>query len=167
MSIELKELSAEDGIDIYDMLQEIPADENGFLNSVNGKTFEEYKQWLATNEAFSKATELEDGWKVPTSTYWLYIDDRPVGMGRIRHFLTDKLREEGGNTGCSIRPNARHNGYATILLKELRTEAKKLGIDKMLLTIKNDNIYSLKVAIANHGIIERKNEIRSFIWVDC
>ncbi|MEA4894550.1 MAG: GNAT family N-acetyltransferase [Oscillospiraceae bacterium] len=167
MSIVLKKLSAEDGIDIYEMLQEIPKDENGFLNAVCGKTFEEYKQWLADNEAFSNATNLEDGWKVPTSTYWLYIDNRPVGMGRIRHFLTDKLREEGGHTGYAIRPSARHNGYATILLRELRTEAKKLGIDKMLLTIQNENLYSLKVAIANHGVMERKNEIRSFVWIDC
>jgi predicted acetyltransferase len=114
LSIVLKELSVEDGIDIYEMLQEIPKDENGFLNSVCGKTFEEYKQWLAINEAFSKATDLEDGWKVPTTTYWLYVDDRPVGMG---HYLTDKLREEGGHTGYAVRPSARHNGYATILLK--------------------------------------------------
>lgn len=167
MSILLKKLSADDGIDIYEMLQEIPKDENGFLNSVYGKTFEEYKQWLIFNEAFSKATDLEDGWKVPTSTYWMYVDGKPVGMGRIRHFLTDKLREEGGQTGYAIRPGARHNGYGTILLRELIKEAGKLGIDKMLLTIKNENLFSLKVAIANHGVIERKNEMRSFIWIDC
>lgn len=42
-----------------------------------------------------------------------------------------------------------------------------MGIAKMLLTIRNENLYSLKVAIANHGVVERKNEIRSFVWIDC
>jgi len=167
LSIEFKELSAEDGIDIYEMLQEIPKDENGFLNSVNGKTFEEYKQWLIDNETFAKATDLEDGWKVPTSTYWLYVDSKPVGIGKIRHFLTEKLREEGGHTGYAIRPSARHNGYGIILLKELITEARKLDIDKMLLTIRTENLYSLKIALANHGVLEKKNETRNFVWIDC
>lgn len=167
LNIELKRLSVDDGIDIYEMLQEIPKDENGFLNSAWGKTYEEYKQWLVSNEALSKATHLEDGWKVPTSRYWLYVDGKPVGAGCIRHFLTDKLREEGGHTGYVVRPSERHNGYGTILLRELVAEAGKLGIDKMLLTIRNENLYSLKVATENHGVIERKNEIRTFDWIDC
>jgi Predicted acetyltransferase len=149
------------------MLQEIPRDENGFFNSVYGRTFEEYKQWLTYNEAFSKATDLKDGWKVPTSTYWLYVDGHPVGTGRIRHFLTDKLLEEGGHIGYAIRPNARHNGYGTILLRELIPEARKLGIDKALITIERDNRYSLKVALANQGVIARKNEIRNYVWINC
>ena len=167
LSVFLKKLSADDGIDIYEMLQEIPKDENGFLNSVHDKTFEEYKQWLIYNEAFSKTTDLVDGWKVPTSTFWLYVDDKPVGIGRIRHFLTAKLLEEGGHAGYAIRPNERHKGYGTLLLKNLVTEARKLNIDKMLLTIQNQNLYSLRVAIANRGVIERKNEIRNFVWIDC
>lgn len=167
MNIVLKNLSADDGIDIYEMLQEIPKDENGFLDSVYGKTFEEYKQWLIANETFAKATDLEDGWKGPTSTYWLYVDGKPVGVGKIRHFLTEKPREEGGHTGYAIRPSARHNGYGTILLKKLITEARKLDIDKMLLTIRTENLYSLKIALANYGVLERKNEIRNIVWIDC
>lgn len=167
MNIELKKLSSKDGLDIFEMLQEIPMNENGFINSVYGKTYEEYKQWLVSNEAFSKFTDLEDGWKVPTSTYWLYVDARPVGTGRIRHFLTDKLREEGGHMGYAIRPSARNKGYGTILLRELIPEARKLGIDKALITIKNENVGSLKVAIANNGVVELQNEIRNYIWIKC
>lgn len=32
MDIALRKLSADDGMDVYEMLQELPADENGFLN---------------------------------------------------------------------------------------------------------------------------------------
>ena len=35
-------LSSADGQAVYDMLQEIPADENGYVNRVNGMSYEEY-----------------------------------------------------------------------------------------------------------------------------
>lgn len=52
MGVFLKRLSADDGIDIYEMLQEMPKDENGFLSPVYGKTFEEYKRWLIYDGLF-------------------------------------------------------------------------------------------------------------------
>jgi len=47
--LELKRLSVDDGLDIYTMLQEIPAEENGLINKANGLTFDEYKEWLIVN----------------------------------------------------------------------------------------------------------------------
>ena len=167
MTVELRRLSVNDGKDVYGMLQEIPENENGFMNPVHGCTYEEYRKWLVRSDAFSRATELQDGWKVPTGTYWLYADGRPVGVGKIRHFLTDKLREEGGNVGYAVRPSERNKGYGTALLKELILEAGKLNIEKILLTVQNGNEASLKVAAANHGVIEKTNEIRTFVWIDC
>ena len=38
--LELKRLSVDDGLDIYTMLQEIPAEENGLINKANGLTFD-------------------------------------------------------------------------------------------------------------------------------
>lgn len=165
--IQLKELSIEDGTDIYEMLQEIPGEENGFLNAVNGRTYEEYKQWLAENVASSNLTELEGGWKVPTSTFWLFSGGKPVGIGRIRHFLTDRLREEGGQAGYAIRPGERNKGYGTLLLKDLVLEAQKRKIQKMLLTIRNGNEASLKVALKDGGVVERISDTRHYVWIDC
>ena len=36
MNLEIRKLSQNDGKEFYDMLQEMPADENGFINSVAG-----------------------------------------------------------------------------------------------------------------------------------
>lgn len=166
-TIELKALSSSDGRDVYDMLQEMPKDENGYVNGVNGMSYEEYRAWLIREEANAKKTEIEDGWKVPQSTYWLFADGKPVGQGKIRHFLTDALREAGGNIGYAIRPSARGKGYGTILLRELMKEASKLGIDRALVTVHNDNPASIRVALKNDGELEKVNEIRHFIWVDC
>lgn len=163
----LRKLTVDDGIEIYNMLQQIPKDENGFVNNINGQSFVDYKKWLVKSDISSKKTEMEDGWKVPQSTYWLFADGKPIGMGKIRHFLTDKLIEEGGTLGYAIIPSERKKGYGTVLLNELLKEAQKLSIDKVLLTIRNDNVASIKVALANGGVIEKANDIRHFIWIDC
>lgn len=167
MKFELKKLTVHDGRDVYDMLQTMPADENGFMNGVNGMSFDEFQTWLVRQAESAEKTQIEDGWKVPQSTYWLYADGRPVGVGRIRHFLTDKLREEGGHIGYAIAPDARGRGYGKILLRELMKEAGKLGIDRALITVNNDNAASIKVALANGGRIEKVSNTSHYIWVDC
>lgn len=166
MSFELRKLSINDGADIYEMLQEIAKDDNGFINSVNGMTFVEYQQWLIQNDAISRGEGLED-WMVPQSVFWLFKDDRPVGFGKVRHSLTNKLRIEGGHIGYAIRPAERNKGYGTILLEKLLKEAKKLGIEKALITVRLHNYASLKVAIKNKGVIERIDKERYYIWIDC
>ncbi|HEX3027082.1 MAG TPA: GNAT family N-acetyltransferase, partial [Clostridia bacterium] len=122
---------------------------------------------LEQNEAFAKEKELQDGWKVPTAQFWLYVDGRPVGIGRIRHFLTDKLRQEGGQVGYAIRPGERNKGYGTLLLGELIKEARKMKIPEVLLTVHNGNEYSKKVALANHGVIEKVSSERHYIRIPC
>lgn len=166
MNFELRKLAISDDIGIYEMLQEIPKDENGFINTVNGMTFEEYKEWLVRSDAMSKGIGLED-WQVPSSSYWLFADGYPVGKGNIRHFLTDKLREEGGHIGYAIRPGERSKGYGTILLKMIIEEARKMNLEKVLITVRNKNTNSIKVALNNNGKIEKVNNERHYIWIDC
>ena len=91
MGIELRKVTCADGADTYHMLQQLPAKENGFGNTVFGMPYEEYGQWLASNVESAAKTEVEKGWVVPQTTNWLYEDGTPVGIGRIRHFLTEKL----------------------------------------------------------------------------
>ena len=109
--LELKRLSVDDGLDIYTMLQEIPAEENGLINKANGLTFDEYKEWLIVKQRESEQEGIVDGWKVPSTTFWLYADGIPVGFGSVRHFLTEALRKAGGNIGYGIAPAFRGKGY--------------------------------------------------------
>ncbi len=142
MNIELKKLSVNDEKDIYDMLQKIPKEENGFENSVNGKTYQQYKDWLMRSNNISNGVGLQDGW-VELSTYWLYVDNKPVGYGKLRHRLVDHLYLVGGHIGYSIIKSKRANGYGNLILMLLIKEAKKLSIDKLLLTIRNSNEASI------------------------
>jgi predicted acetyltransferase len=114
----------------------------------------------------SKGIGLED-WQVPSSSYWLFVDGYPVGKGNIRHFLTDKLREEGGHIGYAIRPSERNKGYGTILLKMIIEETRKMNLEKVLITVRNRNTNSIKVALNNNGEIEKVSKERHYIWIDC
>ena len=166
MKIEIRNLSLNDGHDVYDMLQEIPYEENGFLNAMHHATFEEFKNWLLKSDNESKGIGLED-WRVPQSIFWLYVDGMPVGFGKVRHRLTEKLLIDGGNVGYGIRPSERGKGYGTIQLKLLLEQAKEIGIERVLLTINNDNINSIKLALINGGKVENQDETICRIWIDC
>lgn len=166
MTIELRPLAVDDGLDVYEMLQEIPMDENGFQNSMHGRSCEEFSQWLSRSAGQAKGLYLED-WQVPQSVFWLYVDGKPVGYGKVRHRLTEKLLAEGGNVGYAVRSSARGRRYGTLLLKLLIEEAKKLGVEKVLLTIWETNAPSLRVALGNGGVIEKTENGRHYVWIEC
>lgn len=164
MQFELRPLGVDDGRDVYDMLQEIPQEENGFVNGLAGKSFEEYRRWLGRCDEVARGIGLEP-WQVPQSTYWLYADGVPVGYGKVRHRLTDGLRAEGGHIGYAVRPSARGRGCGRLLLKMLLAEARKLGVRKALVTIRVGNAPSLRVALANGGVVERTENERHYVWI--
>ena len=62
---ELRKLSANDGRDVYDLLQEIPKEENGFGNNANGMTYDQF--WYgdpnmakAYREAFTLKRKMDN-----------------------------------------------------------------------------------------------------------
>ena len=164
--LELKRLSVNDGPDIYEMLQEIPSEENGLINKANGLTYDEYKEWLITKQKDSEQEGIVDGWKVPSTTFWLYANGVPVGFGNVRHFLTDALSKAGGHIGYGIAPRFRGKGYGNEILRLLLNQAKAIGIKKALVTVHLDNIASQAVALANGGVITEKTDKRVLIWIN-
>lgn len=84
---------------------------------MNNKTYDEYKEWLRRSAKNSNVVGVIDGWIVPETIFWLLENNNPVGFGKVRHFLTDALLENGGNVGYTIRPFARFGkrGYQGVL----------------------------------------------------
>ena len=164
--LELRRLSVDDGPEIFRMLQEIPKEENGFGNNAHGMTYGEYKEWLSAKHQESLREGITDGWKVPTTTYWLYADGTPVGFGKLRHCLTDALQKAGGHIGYAIAPAYRGKGYGKELLRLLLRKANEMGIEKALVTIHLDNAASQAVAFSNGGVITDRTDERVLIWID-
>lgn len=96
----------------------------------------------------------------------VFADGKPVGFGSIRHFLTDALRKVGGNIGYGIAPEYRGKGYGKEILRLLLEEARRIGIDRVLVTIKLDNAASKAVALANGGVITGQTDERILVWID-
>lgn len=157
MNIELRALKPNESTDVYEMVQEIGAGENGFENRLFQASMALFQAAVQKNYDMSCATDLPEGY-VPQTIYWLYVDSRPVGYGKLRHYLNDSLMEHGGHIGYVVRPSERGKGYAKILLKELLMQAQRMTIEAVLLTCNEDNLASRGVIESNCGeLTELKN----------
>jgi predicted acetyltransferase len=85
---------------------------------------------------------------------WLVEGRKFLGQVSIRHQLTPRLLHMGGHIGYNIRPSERLKGYGRLALKLALPEAKKLGINRALVTCDEDNIGSKKIIEANGGVFE-------------
>ena len=165
MRLTMHRVSADDGKDVYLFLQQLPYDENGFINSVAGMTYDEYQLWLKGAADACRQEGIVDGWKVPQSIYWLFLDEQPIGYGKVRHFLTESLRDAGGHIGLSIHPAFRGRGYGKTFLAMLIEECRTLGIEALLCTIRNENRASIQMALACGGVLDRVTDKRHYITI--
>lgn len=161
MKIELKQLNVNMGKQEYEMLQDILDVENGFVNSAYNLSYKEYKQWLKELDAHSKGINLPEGW-IPYTTYIIYIDDIPVGYGRVRHSSTEYLETVAGvgNLGYGISKKYRGKGFGNILFKELLKKCKEHGYSEIKLFPLKSNEITVKIMLKNGGKIigDFKNE---------
>lgn len=154
MKIELKQINSNMEEQEYEMLQGILDVENGFTNPAYNLSFDEYKNWLKDIDSHSKGIGLPEGW-IPYTTYILYIDDIPVGYGRIRHSSSEFLENVigAGNLGYGISKRYRRKGYGNILFKELLKKCKEHGYNKIKLFPLKTNEATIKIMIKNGGKI--------------
>ena len=82
-------------------------------------------------------------------------DDRIVGTINVRWNLNETMLRFGGHIGYGIRPTERRKGYNKINLYLGLLEAKKLGLEKVMLDCDANNIGSDKTMQALGGILER------------
>lgn len=159
MKCELRQLTVNDGADVFQMLKQIRTVENSFTNPVHDMTFDEFREWLVQQDGWNSAQNLPKGY-VRQTVYWYYADGKPVGIGKIRHGLTPESRKNGGNIGYAIASDYRGKGYGTGLLEELIRKAREFSIDEILLTIDKGNYASKTVAERNGGRLTDENDER-------
>jgi predicted acetyltransferase len=162
--LELKELSLNDGRDIFDMIKEIGPGENGFANGGYDISYEDFPQYLMRHINMAKGIDLKPE-HVPQTMYWLYVNGIPVGIGKLRDYLNDNLKQAGGHIGYTTRPSERGKGYGKVILKELLKKAREKDLSDILLTCNENNVPSRKVIEANNGELKDIIESKCRYWI--
>lgn len=162
--IEFRELTTHDGTDVFEMVQEIGKGENGFTNSLYSDDFSVFQEKLLRNYELSEGINLKPQF-VPQTIYWLYVDGKPVGYGKLRHYLNEHLLQSGGHIGYAIRPMDRGKGYAKILLKKLLDASREKQIEHVLLTCYENNMASRKIIEFHGGELRDKKDDVYFYWI--
>ncbi|EKU93429.1 Predicted acetyltransferase [Alloiococcus otitis] len=108
---------------------------------------------------------------VPASSYLLLNHREMVGIVNLRHRLNEGLLYDGGHIGYSIRPSYRGRGYGKKILSLCLDQARAIGLTSVLLTVKTDNMASIRVVKANGGRLENQVKARSGqlvnrYWID-
>ena len=167
--IKFRPIKLDEDNEVYQMFQEIPAEENGFYNTAYGLNTTEFKAFCQRRVDSSQGINLKAGY-VPDTYYLLFADDYPVGVTKLRHYLNEALIRIGGHIGYSIRPTRRGENFGNIILQKVLEQAKLKGLDKVMLTIREDNIPSRKTCEHNGGKLEKiefiENNNECFYWID-
>jgi predicted acetyltransferase len=141
----------------------------GLLPSDEVRTPEGFAAWVArlTDEA-DPAKPLAPG-RMRGTCRWIVEDDRVLGGIGLRH-ESNAFVEWAGHIGYGIRPSARRRGLATWALGRMLDEARKIGLDKVLVVCAANNEASAKTIERNGGVFE---EIRAIehgrvrrYWID-
>ena len=88
-----------------------------------------------------KGIDLADGW-VPETDFFLWDDEKIVGLFRVRHYLTPALANGGGHIGYGIKKEFRGKGYAS--------EGLRLTIEKARTLLKKTKYICLFIGIIWH-----------------
>ncbi|SDY96045.1 Predicted acetyltransferase [Bacillus sp. 166amftsu] len=133
--------------------------------------FDSFDEWLNKVKIQEKGENLPLN-RVPSTQFLSFDNGKLVGFINIRHRLTPQLLIESGHIGYSVHPDERRNGYATEQLRLSLFEAKKLGLDKVLITCDKANIASAKTIQKVGGIFEDEvnspntGEIVQRYWIE-
>lgn len=145
---------------------------SGSLDRIlSGWTFEQALERCLSME--NKAYAEKAG-RCPGKTFLLIRenDNRLVGTVNVRWDLNEAMLRFGGHIGYGIRPSERRKGYNKINLYLALKEAKKLGLECVMIDCAADNVASDKTIRALGGVLERcerdpsDGEMTNVYWID-
>lgn len=121
---------------------------------LNGYTFEQALERCLNMENKEYAEKLG---RCQGKTFLLIRenDNKIIGTINLRWNLNEAMLQFGGHIGYGIRPTERRKGYNKINLYLGMIEAKKVGLDKVMLDCDVNNIGSDRTLKALGGTLER------------
>lgn len=165
-----REFKKEDKIKLLDMINEINNFDCNFEGLTNIREIVSYDSFLEQLEK-NKHQEFIKPEYSPQTTFGVFDDNKLVGGFNLRHTIKGNLIHHSGNIGYLIRPSERRKRYGTIMFGLALEKAKELGLDKVLVSCREDNTGSAKVIENNGGIYENNyydeqlNETYKRYWI--
>lgn len=135
---------------------------------------ESAEEWVNICKLRKSEETCEEGGTIVPSSMYLAVrksDNRIVGIIDLRHHINHPiLGTWGGHTGYSVRPSERRKGYATQMLRLNIQNARRMGIEKILVTCDDTNFASEKTIVKNGGVFEKIIEVDGCnikrYWID-
>lgn len=167
MNIKLVRLTSEYKNQLFDIMEEwTSSDEKIMPTAIAINDYHDFDYYMN-----HLCREKEINGIVPETTFFCLDLDRNIFVGAVtaRHYLTERLLNSG-LIGDGIRPSERRKGYGSAMIGLALLEAKKFGIDKVLMCCDKRNIASAKSIINNGGVLENEVEVNGIIkqryWID-
>jgi predicted acetyltransferase len=164
--MELRKINLQDAAAQWEYTTALPSDENGLTNPYHGISYDEYmKKALPELISYEHPVNMPD-WFVPESRYYLWDGNLLVGEFRIRHYLTEALRNGAGHIGYSVRKDLRRKGYGTEGLRlTIQIAREIIHEDEIYLRVNKDNIASQKVMLNNGAHLVSEDESHYFMRI--
>lgn len=157
--LELRMVNYEDLEEEYKAISLFPKDENGFKNEYQGISKEEFQNIVIPKLLEqSEGKNIKEG-RVPSSYFFLWDNDKIVGLFKIRHYLNEALVKGSGHIGFGILPEYRGKGYASKGLKLAVEICENLILeDEIYMSVHKENVASLKTQQKNGAYIVGETE---------
>lgn len=161
-------------IDYINEFIEYKSDINGMealARILYGYTFEESLN-MCLNMQYEEYAKIHGRCQYKTFLLIRKNDNKIIGTINIRWNLSEEMKKFAGNIGYGIRPTERRKGYNKINLYFGLIEAKKAGLDRVMLDCETKNLASSKTMEALGGKLERTEIdpsdgiLTSVYWID-
>ena len=155
MNYKLELLNKNMDYSVYEMYQDIPKEEVGSSNKLNGCTLEEYFNYI---EVFkNEENNINPLLNTTTNRYVFFVNNYPVGEVGIRTTPNDFWINKGSQIFYKIRLSERNKGYGTKMLELALNECKKIGMKQVRINCDDNNLSSKRVIEKNGGNVDIKS----------
>ena len=143
--------------------------ETGINGSCGLARYDNFDEWLELVLSIEK-DKLRNN--VHASTFFSIRKtyNKIIVSVQLRHFLTPELEKHGGHIGYGIRPSERKKGYVKQQLLLVLDVARNMKIPKVMISINEDNIPSIKTVLSCGGVLACENiykgQEQQIYWID-
>lgn len=126
----------------------------------------EFRRLVAARRAEELPETPRPAGRVPCTFLWLVEGEEYLGSFALRHELTPWLLDQGGHIGYRVRPSARERGHGRTGLEQTLELAAEMGMPRVLITCREDNLASRRVIEHVGGVLEDVRGGMRRCWVE-